>query len=165
MRVKKNQRLWIAYICCVILPVLIIIFYLSFFAKDRYESSSTILVKQVADTKVTDSSGLGSLLGVSNTSREDSQILKEYIASRDMIERLDKSLDLRKEFSSVSDPVFALPKYASIEELVEYLNFFFCEGCHSQARFALRFVRLPFQGVDAFLPFSFFFLSPESLNL
>ena len=122
MRVKKNQRLWIAYICCVILPVLIIIFYLSFFAKDRYESSSTILVKQVADTKVTDSSGLGSLLGVSNTSREDSQILKEYIASRDMIERLDKSLDLRKEFSSVSDPVFALPKDASIEELVEYFH-------------------------------------------
>lgn len=122
MRAKKNQRLLIAYICSVILPVLIIIVYLAFFAKDRYQSASTILVKQVADAQVTDSSGLGALFGVSNTSREDSQILKEYIASRDMIERLDKSLDLRKEFSSVSDPVFALPKDASIEELVEYFH-------------------------------------------
>ena len=122
MRAKKHQRLWIAYICSVILPVLIIIVYLVFFAKDRYQSASTILVKQVADTQVTEASGLGALFGVSNTSREDSQILKEYIASRDMIERLDKALNLRKEFSSVADPVFALPKDASVEELVEYFH-------------------------------------------
>jgi capsular polysaccharide transport system permease protein len=122
MRAKKNQRLWIAYICSVLLPVLIIIGYLAFFAKDRYQSASTILVKQVADTQVADASGLGVLFGVSNTSREDSQILKEYIASRDMIERLDKQLNLRKEFSSVADPVFALPQDASIEELVEYFH-------------------------------------------
>ncbi|WP_347473329.1 capsule biosynthesis protein [Acinetobacter thermotolerans] len=93
------------------------------FAKDRYASSSVLLVKQVADAQVADSSGgLGALLGVSNTSREDSQILKEYISSRDMIERLDQALNLRKEFSSVKDPIFALSKDASIEELVEYFN-------------------------------------------
>ena len=122
MRAKKNKRLWIAYICSVILPVLLIIFYLMLFAKDRYQAASTILVKQVADTQVTESSGLGALFGVSNTSREDSQILKQYIASRDMVERLDKQLNLRQEFSSVHDPIFALSKDASIEELVEYFN-------------------------------------------
>jgi len=96
--------------------------YLFTIAKDRYQASSILLVKQVADTQVSDSSGLGALLGVSNTSREDSQILKEYITSRDMIEKLNKSLNLRKEFSSVNDPVFALPENASVEELVEYFN-------------------------------------------
>ena len=122
MRNKINKRLWIAYSCFVLIPLLVIVIYLTAFAKDRYQSASTLLVKQVADTQVTESSGLGALFGVSNTSREDSQILKEYIASRDMIERLDQQLNLRKEFSSVSDPVFALAKDASIEELVEYFH-------------------------------------------
>ena len=122
MQAKINKRLWIAYTCCVLIPVLIIIFYLFAFAKDRYESSSTLLVKQVADTPVADTAGLGALLGVPNTSREDSQILKEYIGSRDMIEQLDQTLHLRQEFSSVRDPIFALPKDASVEDLVEYFN-------------------------------------------
>ena len=122
MQAKINKRLWVVYFCCVLLPVFIIVMYLLIFAKERYQSSSVILVKQVADTQVADASGLGALFGVSNTSREDSQILKEYIASRDMIERLDQTLNLRKEFSSVHDPVFALSKDASIEELVEYFN-------------------------------------------
>ena len=45
------------------------------------------------------------------------------------------------------------------------MNFFFCEGCHSQARFALRFVKLPFQGVEVFLHLFSFFLPSESLNI
>jgi len=122
MQAKINKRLWIAYTCCVLIPVLIIIFYLVAFAKDRYESSSILLVKQVADTPVADTAGLGALLGVPNTSREDSQILKEYIGSRDMIEQLDQTLHLRQEFSSVNDPIFALSKDASVEDLVEYFN-------------------------------------------
>ncbi len=122
MQAKINKRLWIAYTCCVLIPVLVIVFYLFAFAKDRYQSSSTLLVKQVADTPVADTAGLGALLGVPNTSREDSQILKEYIGSRDMIEQLDQTLNLRQEFSSVRDPIFALSEDASVEDLVEYFN-------------------------------------------
>lgn len=122
MQIKINKSLWIAYICCVLIPVLIIIFYLFTYAKDRYQSSSVLLVKQVADAQVSDASGLGALFGVSNTSREDSQILKEYITSRDMIEKLNKNLNLRREFSSVKDPVFALSEDASVEDLVKYFN-------------------------------------------
>lgn len=122
MLAKMNKRLWIVYTCCVLIPTLIITMYLVVLAKDRFQSSSVLLVKQVADTQVSDASGLSALFGVSNTSREDSQILKEYIASRDMIEKLDNTLKLRQEFSSVHDPIFALSKDASIEELVEYFN-------------------------------------------
>jgi capsular polysaccharide transport system permease protein len=61
-------------------------------------------------------------LGVPNTSTEDSHILKEYLVSRDMVEKLDKALNLRREFTVVNDPVFALKKDATIEELVEYFN-------------------------------------------
>ena len=122
MQIKLNKSLWIAYICFVLIPVMLIILYLMVYAKDRYQSSSLVLVKQVADAQVSDASGLGALFGVSNTSREDSQILKEYITSRDMVAKLNKILDLRTEFSSVNDPVFALSKDASVEELVKYYN-------------------------------------------
>ncbi|OTG86718.1 capsule biosynthesis protein [Acinetobacter sp. ANC 4558] len=122
MQNKTRKSLWIAYICCVLIPVSIITLYLLAYAKDRYQSASLVLVKQVADTQVSDASGLGALFGVSSTSREDSQILKEYIASRDMVAKLNKKLNLREEFSSVKDPVFALAKDASVEDLVAYYN-------------------------------------------
>ncbi|MDY6510377.1 capsule biosynthesis protein [Acinetobacter faecalis] len=122
MQIRLNKPLWIAYICCVLIPVILIILYLMVFAKDRYQSSSLVLVKQVADAQVSDTSGLGALFGVPSTSREDSQILKEYITSRDMVAKLNQNLDLRKEFSSVNDPIFALSEDASVEELVKYYN-------------------------------------------
>lgn len=119
---KKNKKLFIVYSCIVLIPLLVIVLYLIIFAKDRYESNSILLVKQVAETQVSDNSGLGALLGVANTSREDAQILKEYIRSRDMVEKLDQKLNLRKAFYAQKDPLFALDKDASIEELVEYFN-------------------------------------------
>lgn len=122
MQINLKKPLWIAYICCVLIPVFLIVLYLLVFAKERYESSALILVKQVADTQVTEASGLGALFGVPSTSREDSQILQEYIASRDMVSKLNQTLNLRKEFSSVNDPLFALSSDATVEELVEYYN-------------------------------------------
>lgn len=122
MQTKINKRLFIAYSCFVLIPLFVIITYLTLFAKDRYESSSILLVKQVSDSRVPDANGLTALLGVPNTSTEDSHILKEYIVSRDMVEKLDHSLNLRKEFNVAKDPVFALKKDATIEELVEYFN-------------------------------------------
>lgn len=122
MQSKINKRLFIAYSSFVLIPLLVIILYLTLFAKDRYESSSVLLVKQVSDSTLPDTNGLTALLGVPNTSTEDSHILKEYIISRDMVEKLDRSLNLRKEFNVAKDPIFALKKDATIEELVEYFN-------------------------------------------
>ena len=122
MQSKINKRLFIAYSSFVLIPLLVIILYLTLFAKDRYESSSVLLVKQVSDSTLPDTNGLTALLGVPNTSTEDSHILKEYIISRDMVEKLDHSLNLRKEFNVAKDPIFALKKDATIEELVEYFN-------------------------------------------
>lgn len=111
-----------AYGAFVIVPLIIIVVYLCFFAKDRYESSSVILVKQVGTSSAVDSSGISALLGVSNTSNEDTNILKEYITSRDMVEKLDKKLNLKKAFDQSSDPFFSLPQNPPIEELVDYFQ-------------------------------------------
>lgn len=119
---KINKGLLTSYSLVVLLPLFVLMLYLGLFAKDRFESSSVMLVKQVAETQMADSSGLGALLGVSNTSREDAQILKEYVTSRDMVEKLDKALNLRAAFHAQKDPMFALAEDASIEELVKYFN-------------------------------------------
>lgn len=116
---KNNRALW-AYILIALLPLLLIACYLFMFAKDRYISDSTVIVKQVSEVDVGTSGGLGALLGVNNTSAEDAQFLKAYIQSRDLVELLDKKLDLRKNFSGTGDPIFYLGEDSSIEELVEY---------------------------------------------
>lgn len=122
MRIKQNRKLLIAYTSVVLLPLVVTMSYLGIFAKDRYQSTSILLVKQVGEATVSDGGGLGALLGVVNTSTEDSNILKEYMTSRDMVEKIDKRLNLRRAFTQVGDPVFSLSKDANIEELVEYFK-------------------------------------------
>ena len=117
-----NSKIAFIYGCCVVLPFLIIVLYLAFFANDRYVSSSVLMVKQVGDTTVVDSSGVAALFGSVNTSSEDANVLKEYIHSRDMVEKLNQELNLRKAFSGTLDPVFALPEDAAIEDVVQYFN-------------------------------------------
>ncbi|MFT4021687.1 MAG: capsule biosynthesis protein, partial [Acinetobacter sp.] len=122
MQSKINKRLTIAYGGLVVLPLIIIVLYLLLFAHDRFSSESTVLVKQVGEATTTDTSGLTALLGVANTSSEDANILKTYITSRDMIEKLDKVLNLRKEFAVSGDPIFSLNKDAPIEDVIKYFN-------------------------------------------
>ncbi|WP_433847454.1 capsule biosynthesis protein [Acinetobacter proteolyticus] len=123
MRSITNKGLVISYIAIVMLPLLLIIIYLCFFAQERFVSQSTLLVKQVGEVSdVSASNGLSTLLGVSNTSSEDAHILTAYINSRNMVESLDKKLNLRKAFIAQNDPVFGLSSDASVEDLVRYFN-------------------------------------------
>ena len=76
MQSKMNKSLCIAYGGFVLIPLFVIITYLTLFAKDRYESSSVLLVKQVSDSTLPNVNRLIDLLGVPNTSTEDSHIIK-----------------------------------------------------------------------------------------
>ncbi|RYY78799.1 MAG: capsule biosynthesis protein [Moraxellaceae bacterium] len=124
MRLAKNKHhTLLAYILIVVLPLIIVLFYLLVFAQSRYVTNSMIVVKQVGEINTQANTGLGALLGVNNTSGEDAQFLKAYIQSRDLVEKLDQQLNLRKAFQGAStDPIFELPKDASKEELVDYFN-------------------------------------------
>lgn len=122
MRINGKRKLLLAYTGVVLLPLAVTVTYLGAFAHDRYQSASVLLVKQVGDTTVSQTGGLSALLGVANTSGEDSNILKEYITSRDMVEKLDKQLNLRAAFRQAGDPIFSLPADATIEDLVEHFH-------------------------------------------
>ncbi|TCM68386.1 capsular polysaccharide transport system permease protein [Acinetobacter calcoaceticus] len=122
MQFKMNKKMLLSYSSVVLLPLLVTVSYLGFFAHDRFQSASVLLVKQVGDAKISDGTGLGALLGVANTSGEDSNILKEYIGSRDMVEKLNQQLNLHQAFAVAGDPIFSLPQDATIEELVKHYN-------------------------------------------
>jgi capsular polysaccharide transport system permease protein len=119
---KLNGKTALIYGCSVFLPFLIIVLYLAIFANDRYVSSSILMVKQVADAPAVDSTGIAALFGTMNTSGEDANVLKEYIHSRDMVEKLNQELNLRQAFLNTKDPVFALAEDAAVEDLVEYFG-------------------------------------------
>ncbi len=123
MHSLKNKRIFLIYGLVVLLPLIIIAIYLYTAAQDRYISSSTIVVKQVGQVGIEQSTGLGALLGVNNTSGEDAQFLKAYMQSPDMVYALDKKINLRQAFvGNGGDPLFQLSKEASKEELVKYFN-------------------------------------------
>ncbi len=99
----------------------IVLIYLLFFSQNRYVSESTIIVKQVGEINTQIDVGVGALLGVNNTNGEDAEILKAYIQSRDMVEQLDRSLNLTAAFyHQGKDPFFGLEEEPSKERLVRY---------------------------------------------
>lgn len=117
-----KSKVAVIYVCSVVLPFLIIVLYLSIFANNRYVSTSVLMVKQVGDTTVVDSSGVAALFGTMNTSSEDANVLKEYIHSRDMVEQLNRQLNLKQAFLATKDPIFSISENVAIEDLVKYFS-------------------------------------------
>lgn len=105
------------------LPLLCSATYLTVIAKDRYESQSQVVVKRASDL---DGSGLnvGLLLGGVNPSvSEDALFLKEYIRSADMLNSIDKELDLKAAYKeSGLDFLHWLPQDATREAFLNYFR-------------------------------------------
>ena len=107
----------------VILPWVLIIFYVMTLAHPRYISTADVVVKQVSDTAVPAAGGLSALLGVNSTSKEDATYLTEYILSNDMIKRLDQQFHFRDAYYvDGSDPIYELAPDATQEELLKYFK-------------------------------------------
>lgn len=107
----------------VILPWVLIIFYVMTLAHPRYISNADVVVKQVSDTTVPSAGGLTALLGVNSTSKEDATYLTEYILSNDMVKRLDARFKFREAYYvDGSDPIYELAPDSTQEELLEYFK-------------------------------------------
>ena len=72
--------------------------YIFFFKTEKYESSSTVIVKDLSEKQAT--SPLGAmLLAASSGVSQDAMLLDVYIKSSDMFELLDKEFKLREYYS------------------------------------------------------------------
>jgi capsular polysaccharide transport system permease protein len=119
---RKNKRInLVLLVVIVILPCIVMAYYLYSAAQNRFVSTSMVVVKQVSEVSNSSVSGLGVLLGTNNTSVEDARFLKEYIDSPDMLNRLDQKLNFRQAFQgNGEDPIFQLHLNASKEDLLRY---------------------------------------------
>ncbi|TQS70178.1 sugar transporter [Rhodobacteraceae bacterium] len=110
-----------SFLVAVLLPVLLTAAYLWVVADDRYGSTIGFTVRSEEGNGAADLlGGLGSLTG--NNAASDGDILYEFIRSQKLVQTIDDQLDLRGHYSADywSDPVFALPKDTTIEDLTNY---------------------------------------------
>ncbi|MGR5269844.1 lipopolysaccharide biosynthesis protein [Vibrio astriarenae] len=126
-KADKNNRLWSKlqkspFLSLVVLPTLLFAFYQVFWATERYESQAKVTVQQPDSAATMDASmAILSGLGVSNTSTSDTELIKTYIYSNDMLTYLEKHLGLRRHYSDSAIDVFSrLGEDDSQEELLEY---------------------------------------------
>ncbi|WP_227429467.1 capsule biosynthesis protein [Psychrobacter sp. I-STPA6b] len=125
MSIKRKNKIinFSLFIGLVIIPWVLIIFYVMVLAHPRFVSTSEVVVKQVSEANVPAAGGLGALLGVNNTSVEDANYLTDFILSNDMIKQLDQKFDFRQAYYvDGKDPLYEIPKDATQEELLNYFK-------------------------------------------
>ena len=119
---RRHWGLIASFVALVLLPVAAVIFYLIAVAQDQYQSTTGFTVcSQESSGAANDLlGGLASFTGSSVAS--DSDILFEFIQSQEMIQVVDRQIDLRAHYSQhwPSDWAFSLWPDASQEELTWY---------------------------------------------
>lgn len=121
LRRRPRWALVASFLLCVATPSLIAAAYLELRAADQYRSTVAFAVRTEHATSASDFlGGLAQLTGGGTSS--DTSILYQFIQSQELIERLDRRLDLRGMFARAhaTDPVFAFDPTGSLEDLVAY---------------------------------------------
>jgi capsular polysaccharide transport system permease protein len=105
----------------VLLPSALYATYLYTVAVDQYESDVGFGSRTEQASNTFDI--LGVLGGGSGAATKDMDILNQFVTSQELVERIDRKLNLRKIWSShPRDWIFAFPKDGTIEDLVDYWN-------------------------------------------
>lgn len=116
----RHVGLFLSFLLLVIAPIAVSGWYLWGRAADQYASYLGFSVR--SETGATASEllgGLGSLMGVGDNSTSDTDILYKFIQSHDLVDRVDKRLNLREIWSKApNDPVFSYTGNDTLEDLL-----------------------------------------------
>ena len=105
----------------VIYIMIVVIFYYTFIAADRYVSNVSLGVKSTDGSSPISLSGIESLVGVASSSTEDIKLLREYIKSFDMLQKLDEKINLRSLYEKQKiDLFFRIYSSTSKESYLKY---------------------------------------------
>ena len=105
----------------VIYIMIVVIFYYTFIAADRYVSNVSLSVKSTDGSSPVSLSGIESLVGVASSSTEDIKLLREYIKSFDMLQKLDEKINLRSLYEKQKiDLFFRIYSSTSKESYLKY---------------------------------------------
>jgi capsular polysaccharide transport system permease protein len=117
---RRHFGIVFSFLLFVLAPIGAAGYYLYEYAQDQFVSEVGFTVRREEAPVV--SSLISSLGQVSSASSSDSDILFEFIRSKELVQRADEQLDLRSLYAQNYDidPVFALKPDATIEELGAY---------------------------------------------
>ncbi len=121
-RSRMRSRHWgvvFSFLVFTALPVAAVHHYLYNYAVDQYYSSVGFSVR--TEDAVSSLDVFGILSGSSNASSKDTDILYEFIQSKDLVSQVDQDLDLRSIWSwPEDDPIFVFDAEGTIEDLHAY---------------------------------------------
>ncbi|QIG31711.1 sugar transporter [Leclercia adecarboxylata] len=110
---KLGSFLWV--VACFAIAVI----YFALIASDRYVSRADIVVKQADQIKMLPDAL--SMLGLGGSNHEDVLIIQDYLKSTDLLNKLDKELDLKAHFQNSAVDYFSrLPSDVSQEDFLKY---------------------------------------------
>lgn len=123
--ILNNTKAWFVkspFVFCVLIPTLLFAFYQCLWASERYESQAQIIIQQPDSLSTMDPSmALLSGMGVS-TGSSDTELVKAYIYSNDMLMYLNEELDLRAHYGS--DDIDYFSRVHSDDSKESYLEFY-----------------------------------------
>ncbi|RQZ28615.1 ABC transporter permease [Burkholderia sp. Bp9017] len=121
--IKKYRLFW----GMVVAPMIVATIYYGFLARDRYLSSSQVVVHKVGSESAAEASpipGLAALMGgggLSGGNSSETLYVREYVVSQDMLNILQKKMHWSQHYSGrLSDPLYYLSPNATSEELLKY---------------------------------------------
>lgn len=119
-RRPRHLGLIAGFLALVLLPAALSGGYLAFRAVDQYDSTAGFAVQSEKSSTMIDL--LGGISQLSGASDTQAAMVYQFLQSRDLVERLDKRLNLRARFAGPyrTDPVFAFDPSGTMEDLVDY---------------------------------------------
>lgn len=120
----RHIMLVVSFVLIVLLPTAISAWYLWARANDQYASYLGFSVRgEAGPTSNELLGGISSLVGMTNSSSSDTDILYKFIQSHDLVGRVDARLNLREIWSKATDdPVFSYTGSNSLEDLLDEWN-------------------------------------------
>ncbi|MEO1638510.1 MAG: lipopolysaccharide biosynthesis protein [Pseudomonadota bacterium] len=120
-RRRAPSKLALSFVLCVVLPFMLAAIYYTTIATDRYAARAGFSIRGIDTNAGID--GIGALTGLASTgsTTSDSYVVLSYLEGRDLLEDIDRQLDLRGHFSAAEiDVLSRLPDDATIEDFVAY---------------------------------------------
>lgn len=116
----RHKVMALSFLALVVLPFIAATAYLYGRAADQYHSEVAFSIR--SEEGASAAAGiLGAITNLGTGSASDIDILAEYIRSQDIVERIDREIDLHAIFNRPeADPVFTLGAGAPVEALVAH---------------------------------------------
>ena len=95
MKIFKNRQFLLLFL----LPFVLVSYYILFVQTELYESSSTVLIKDLKPT-ASASDMLSALIPNSSSVMQDSKLIEKYIYSTEMFSKIDKKFHLKEHYRS-----------------------------------------------------------------